>query len=314
MGLLRASTTMTAKEMVAEFYRQYCLDNPHPPTQKACWRGIRLVADFYKQRTLLELAQNGWDDVEFLKFIKKDRAEATWSKAITNIRRMGRWAVERGYLDQPPFQNFKGGSKTGRRHYVEASDIRMAITNCGDDDLRIIIALARFAGLRIPSDLRQLTWDRVNWERNVMTVYSPKTDSERVVPIFPDLRTELDYQWEKHGDKSSHVVISQGLRSPEKNLRSRFARLLKRCGIKPWPKIFQNLRASCETDFLNCFPIHQATAFIGNSPQIALQHYAIVTSQAVDAATSENPFPASCTRKDRVADKLHGKSSAECDK
>lgn len=296
MGLLQTSTTMTVSKMVMDFHQEYCRDNTHKATQQACWRGIRLAKDYFKQRTVLDLCENGWDDSNFVAFIKEGRAEATWSKAIANLKRLGRWAKEKGYVDVAPFQSFKGGSQTGKRQYVTVEDIRLAIANCGNDSLRIVIALARFGGLRIPSDLRQLTWDRINWERGVMTIFSPKTGKERVVPIFPDLRTELDRQWELHGDKSAFVVTEDGLREPEKNMRNRFRKLLIRTGIQPWPKLFQNMRASCETDFLNIFPIHQATAFIGNSPKVALQHYAILTSQAVDAAAKSNPFAGNTKR------------------
>ena len=112
MGLLHSSTNMTASKMVMDFYAFYCSENPNKSTQEACWRGIRLVKDYFKNRTLLELSETGWDDAKFLAFIKDDRAEATWSKAISNIKRLGRWAEERGYLHSAPFQSFKGGSQT----------------------------------------------------------------------------------------------------------------------------------------------------------------------------------------------------------
>ena len=32
------------------------------------------------------------------------------------------------------------------------------------------------------------------------------------------------------------------------NLRSVMLKLIRRAGLVPWPKVFQNLRASCETD------------------------------------------------------------------
>ena len=40
-----------------------------------------------------------------------------------------------------------------------------------------------------------------------------------------------------------------------------------------WPKLFHNLRASCETDLTAKHSIHVVTAWIGNTPKIALGHY-----------------------------------------
>ena len=43
--------------------------------------------------------------------------------------------------------------------------------------------------------------------------------------------------------------------------------------MKVWPKPFHNLRASCETDLMQEHPIHVVTAWLGNTPKIALSHY-----------------------------------------
>lgn len=40
-----------------------------------------------------------------------------------------------------------------------------------------------------------------------------------------------------------------------KNFRTRFAKLIAKAGVKPWPKLFHNLRASCETDLAKTHPI-----------------------------------------------------------
>ena len=43
--------------------------------------------------------------------------------------------------------------------------------------------------------------------------------------------------------------------------------------MKPWPKLFQNLRASRETELVESYPIHVVCAWIGNSEHIAAKHY-----------------------------------------
>ena len=58
-------------------------------------------------------------------------------------------------------------------------------------------ALARYAGLRCPSEVGALTWADVNWEKGRLTVRSKKAEHHgadhavRVVPISPDLRAIL---------------------------------------------------------------------------------------------------------------------------
>ena len=47
--------------------------------------------------------------------------------------------------------------------------------------------------------------------------------------------------------------------------------------IETWPKLFQNLRASCSTELAQEFPAHVAAAWIGHSVEIANKHYWQVT-------------------------------------
>ena len=54
-------------------------------------------------------------------------------------------------------------------------------------------------------------------------------------------------------------------------------RIIKRAGLKPWPKLFHNLRASRQTELAAEYPIHVVCAWIGNSAMIAARHYLQVT-------------------------------------
>lgn len=43
--------------------------------------------------------------------------------------------------------------------------------------------------------------------------------------------------------------------------------------MKPWPRLFHNMRASCATDWVERFPAHVVAGWLGHSPMIAAQHY-----------------------------------------
>src|SRR5205085_714888 len=72
-----------------------------------------------------------------------------------------------------------------------------------------------------------------------------------------------------------HVITRW--RDTEKNLRTGLLRILRRAGVKPWPRLYQNLRASRETELAERFPIHVVAEWLGNSPKTALAHYTQVT-------------------------------------
>ena len=70
-------------------------------------------------------------------------------------------------------------------------------------------------------------------------------------------------------------------------MSGQFTRILQKAGVEPWPRLFQNLRASRETELANEYPLHVVTAWLGNTPRVADKHYLQVTeehfSQAVTA-------------------------------
>jgi hypothetical protein len=73
-------------------------------------------------------------------------------------------------------------------------------------------------------------------------------------------------------------------RDDTQNLRTQFFRILRRAGVKPWERLFHNLRASRQTELADQFPLHVVTDWIGNSPDIADRHYLKTTDQYFEKA------------------------------
>ena len=59
----------------------------------------------------------------------------------------------------------------------------------------------------------------------------------------------------------------------EANLRTHMERIITKAGHEPWPRLFQNLRASCETDWVEKYPSHVVAKWLGHSPKVAAQHF-----------------------------------------
>ena len=83
------------------------------------------------------------------------------------------------------------------------------------------------------------------------------------------------------------------------NLRTQLRRIIERAGLKPWPKLFQNLRSTRETELAEEHPLHVVCAWIGNSQPIAAKHYLQVTEDHFAKAV-QNPVqhPAASGRTD----------------
>ncbi len=137
----------------------------------------------------------------------------------------------------------------------------------------MIVALSRFGGLRCPSETISLTWQDVDWERGRFLVHSPKTEhhdgkGERWVPIFPELRPYLEAVFDEAEPGTVHVITCK--RDTTMNMRTRLAKIIRRAGLTPWPKLFHNLRASRQTELSDMFPAHVVCSWLGNTEAVAM--------------------------------------------
>jgi hypothetical protein len=80
---------------------------------------------------------------------------------------------------------------------------------------------------------------------------------------------------------------------------------VRKTGLTQWPRLFHNLRASRETELVEQFPVQVVTAWLGNTPSVALKHYLMATEEHFQKAvqnpvqhTSEMPDTVSQSRSD----------------
>jgi hypothetical protein len=67
------------------------------------------------------------------------------------------------------------------------------------------------------------------------------------------------------------------------NLHKPFLPIIKNPGLKPWPKLIRNLRASCETEWLDSgMPAHVVANWIGHSVKVQNDSYAQVDDHHFD--------------------------------
>src|SRR5688572_32383175 len=66
-------------------------------------------------------------------------------------------------------------------------------------------------------------------------------------------------------------------------------RIIRRAGVKPWPKLFHNLRSTRQTELTEKFPSHVVCAWLGNSRAVAQDYYLQVTDALFTQAVAEPP-------------------------
>ncbi len=223
--------------------------------------------------------------------VSEGLTSATISMLVKHCKKFFRQAIRENLIDENPFDELAAGSDANpsRIEFVDRERIQKVIDAAPDAEWKLIIALARYGGLRIPSELAELRWSDIDWEHERFTVTSPKTarsgKPKRSVPIFPELRPYFEAMRDAADDDSGYIL--QRRRST--NLRSQLLRFIGRAGVKPWPRVFQNLRASRETELTNVFPLHVAAGWIGNSAAVAKEHYLSTTEDHFTQAVRPAP-------------------------
>ena len=100
-----------------------------------------------------------------------------------------------------------------------------------------------------------------------------------VIPLFAELHPYLREVFELVEPGTVYVITAW--RSPEKNLRTRLMKALIRLGLKPWPKLCHNLRASAETDLAREYPLGTVVEWLGHNPAVMVTNY--LTNPDLDA-------------------------------
>ena len=194
---------------------------------------------------------------------------------------------------------------------------QLVLDACPDYEWRLIFALSRYGGLRCPSEHLRLRWADIDWEHERITVHAVKTEHHqgkgtRLVPIFPELMPYLREAFERAEAGAEHVISRY--RRGNANLRTQLERIILRAGLKPWPRLFQNLRSTRQTELEERFPSHVVCAWIGNSIKVAEKHYLQVTEdhyrRALQNAVPQVPAPG---RKESQRSRKTAGIAASCD-
>jgi len=228
---------------------------------------------------------------EFKAALMTKSADATTGRHLRRGKQFFGHAVRAGIINRNPFDGLKFPSQKNpsRLSFIDRETSQKVLEACPNLQWRLIFSLARFGGLRIPSELVGLQWSDVLWEQKKIRVPSPKTEhiegkGHRWVPLFPEITEPLELAWEEA--KEGEQFIFPRTITGAVNLRKGLNSIIKKAGLSPWPKLFQNLRASRETELCQNHPLHVAAAWIGNSPTVAIGHYLTVLDSDYEKATT----------------------------
>lgn len=224
-------------------------------------------------------------------------SQATVAKRIKLSRQFFERAVDLELIQKNPFKKVKAAGSSFSREKAnisrETMDLLMRIA---DPVWQGILALARYGGLRTPSETLSLKWSQVHWDKNQVLVPSCKTEHHpgkdfRVIPLFPELVAPLRNLQELApaggeyvipGDHRSKAIGPRGWQNI--NLRQAFRRLCIKAGLKPIPEAFKAMRATRATELCESWPVKTVVSWMGHDVKVLLRHYAQVPQEHFERA------------------------------
>ena len=243
-----------------------------------------LIEYFGVDRPLHEITADG--AAQWRAWLASDQklADNTVRRRSGIAKQFFRQAVRQKLIPESPFVDLVAAVRRNEKRYyfITRAETEKALDACPDAQWRLLFALSRFGGLRCPSEHLGLRWGDIDWERGRITVHSPKTEhheggATRQIPLFPEIRPCLEEVWEQAESGTEYVITRY--RSCNANLRTQLERIIRKAGLNPWPKLFQNLRSTRETELAESYPIQVVCKWIGNTAAVAAKHYLQVTDE-----------------------------------
>lgn len=216
-----------------------------------------------------------------------DGAENTVTGYVRLAQQLFAWTVEQRLLSTSPAAELQGVYVASDKLVEVSAETVRQLMEIVDPELRLFLALARWGGLRL-AEIPRLMAEDVDWAKGELSVRESKRAksgySRRLIPLFDELKGPL---LQLQGNQQ--LVMPALARLSQSGVTDRVERAAGQLGIKLWPRPWQNMRATRETELIRENPenIVDVCKWIGNSPQVALKHYAIARSSALRRAAGE---------------------------
>jgi len=172
----------------------------------------KLLSRFGKDRAVMTITvQEIKDWVEAMR--AKGGAPASLGGTIKKAKQFFGAMVNSELLTKNPMAGIKAPkqSNDSRNEFVSREVIYTVLEACPTNEWKLLVALARFGGMRVPTETSLLKWQDIDWKQVTMLVTSPKTarhagGGSRTVPLFTELRPYLDAVRKEAADDAVYVI------------------------------------------------------------------------------------------------------------
>ena len=280
VGLVKKQVKLSLDALLGE-YLGFKKQTNNPKTILTLDQTIRRLTEFFcNKKNITEITQIDAEKYQvFLKLVQK-LADGTISRDCGRARAIFEYAKKSRIIKENPFASLKLPSQENKeRMFTITPEMASKVLDaCPSLEWKLIFAMSRYGGVRVPSELVELRWQDILWAENKIFIHSPKTAHQRkpsrFIPLYPELKILLELAFNEAPEGSIKVLRNC---NGSKNYRKGLHRIILKAGLLPWQKLFTNLRSTRETELAKIYSLQAVTAWMGNTPKVALGHYLQVT-------------------------------------
>lgn len=290
------ATQATFEQLRREYLEYQHANGKKPHTIESSKNGIAHLIEFWGTRPAAEFTSN--DAAVFAKWLddrmteNRRRREAgervrgitkpnskLW--ALKKANALMAWANETGRLGSNPLATLeKGAWQPGVIHNLSQEEQQAAFNALerteNADEWCALFALALYQGFRVPSESCLLKWSDIDFNAEVITIHSPKTEGKgyasREMRLFPQTVERLNKLDKRRENVFEATLELQQAGQTNTCLR----RILKKAGVPLWPALWDNLRTTCRNSLLYDYGFEQELIceWLGHDAGVDSKHYA----------------------------------------
>jgi hypothetical protein len=265
-GLVTNCFGMTLKELFASHEKTKERSKPKTILHYRQW--YQRLSQFYGESTKVSSITKS-DAGKFADFCEDVLSPCTVYRGLGTCRALFSYVVDLQVISVDPFADVYRGERTNeeRQYYVERNVIDAVLSFCADDYERLVIVLARYAGLRIPSEIRKLRYK--DFTETLIKIHKDTKTGARDVPLFREVKEIFG---RLSGDPDD-LIFSECYRT-DWGPWTMLSDILEQNSVERWSKLFVNLRASCIMDLVDYgYSEKTLDAIFGNSTEVRKAHY-----------------------------------------
>jgi hypothetical protein len=197
-----------------------------------------------------------------------EQSTSTRGKIAKDWKAFFHWCEDNRWIIANPAKRLRTTVAVREKQFVSAEIVGRILDACEDPEMRLVIVLSRWGGLRISSEIRDFGDASIDRTAKRIKINDTKRSVVREIPLFPEIMAALPAAGEDPLPTVRHLSHAA--------ITSRLQACATKAGVENWEAPWHSMRASRETELIASFGLATAAKWIGNSEKVAMANYALV--------------------------------------